>query len=42
METSHIIVYIKDFDRPVFHKTKNKNKYSFAKVVYSALVVNMY
>ena len=31
-------VYIKDFDRFMFHKTKNKNK----KIVYSLLVVKMY
>ena len=30
-------VYIKDFDRFMFHKTKNKNK----KVVYSVLVVKV-
>ena len=38
-------VYIKDFDRLMFHKTnkkpKNKKK-TFAKVVYSVLVVKMY
>ena len=33
-------VYIKDFDIFTFHKTKNKN--TFAKVVYSVLVVKMY
>ena len=33
-------VYIKDFDRSMFHKTKNKNKK--LKVVYSVLVVKMY
>ena len=31
-------VYIKDFNRFMFHKTKN----TFAKVVYSVLVVKMY
>ena len=31
-------VYIKDFDRFMFHKTKNKNKKGFAEVVYSVLV----
>ena len=31
METSHIIVYMKDFDRPMFQKTKNKNKIYFCK-----------
>ena len=37
-------VYIKDFERFIFHKTKNKNKTlaTFARVVYSALVVKMY
>ena len=34
-------VYIKDFDRVMFHKAKNKNKKYFAKVVYSVLVVKM-
>ena len=34
-------VYIKDFDRFMFHKTKNKTKNTFAKVVYSVLVVKM-
>ena len=34
-------VYIKDFDRFMFHKTKAKpkTKNTFARVVYSALVV---
>ena len=35
-------VYIKDFDRFMFHKTKNKNKNGFGKVVYSVLVVKIY
>ena len=34
-------VYINDFDRFMFHKTKNKNKKYFSKVVYSVLVVKM-
>ena len=34
-------VYTKDFDRFMFHKTKNKTKNTFAKVVYSVLVVKM-
>ena len=34
-------MYIKDFDRFMFRKTKNNNKKTFAKVVYSALVVKM-
>ena len=34
-------VYIKNFDRFMFHKTKNKNKKYFAKVVYSVLVVKI-
>ena len=33
-------VYIKDFGKFMFHKTKTKN--TFAKVVYSVLVVKMY
>ena len=35
-------VYIKDFDRFMFSKRKNKKKIIFAKVVYSVLVVKMY
>ena len=36
-------VYIKDFDRFMFYKTKkNKTKNTFAKVVYSVLVVKVY
>ena len=40
-------VYIKDFGRFMFHKTKNektknKQKKTFANVVYSVLVVKMY
>ena len=35
-------VYIKDFDRFMLHKTKNKNKKTFPRVVYSVLVVKMY
>ena len=35
-------VYIKDFDRFMFHKTKNTNKNGFVKVVYSVLVVKVY
>ena len=31
-------VYIKDFNRFMFHKTKNKIKNGFVKVVYSVLV----
>ena len=34
-------VYIKDFNRFMFHKTKNKIKNGFAEVVYSVLVVKM-
>ena len=34
-------VYIKDFNRFIFHKTKNKNKNGFVKVVYSVLVKKM-
>ena len=32
-------VYIKDFDRFMFPKTKNKTKNTFAKIIYSVLVV---
>ena len=35
-------VYIKDFNRFMFHKTKNKNKSSFVEVVYNVLVVKRY
>ena len=31
-------VYITDFDRFMFHKTRNKNKNGFVKVLYSVLV----
>ena len=34
-------VYIKDFNRFMFHKTKIKAKNGFVKVVYSALVAKM-
>ena len=34
-------VCTKDFDRFMFHKTKNKPKNTIAKVAYSVLVVNM-
>ena len=34
-------VYIKDFNRFMFHKTKNKNKNGFVEVVYSVLVAKM-
>ena len=34
-------VYIKDFNRFMFDKTKNKNKKYLAKVVYSVLVVKI-
>ena len=30
-DKSHYVVYIKDFDRFMFHKTKNKNKKHFCK-----------
>ena len=39
---SHYVVYINDFDRFMFHKTKNKNKNTFAKVVFNVFVVKMY
>ena len=35
-------VYIKYFDRFMFHKTKNKNKKWFFRSVYSVLVVKLY
>ena len=35
-------MYIKDFDRFMSHKTKNKKKNTFAKVAYSVLVIKMY
>ena len=34
-------VYIKEFDRFMFHKTKSKNKNGFVKGVYSVLVAKM-
>ena len=34
-------VYIKDFYRFMFHKTKLKTKNTFAKVVYSVVVVEI-
>ena len=34
-------VYIKDFNKFMFQKTKNENKKSFARVVGSVLVVKM-
>ena len=40
-ENKSYYVYIKNFDRFMFHKTKNKNKKYFAKVVYSVLVVKI-
>ena len=40
-ESKSHYVYIKDFDKFVFHKTKNKNN-TFEKVVYSVLVGKMY
>ena len=35
-------VYIKDFNRLMFSKTKNKNKKHFCIVVYSVLVVKIF
>ena len=35
-------VYVKDFDRFMFHKTKNKNKKYFCKKEKKCLVVKMY
>ena len=34
-------VYIKDFDRFMFNKTKHKGKNTFVKVVYIVLAVKM-
>ena len=39
-DKSHYL-YIKNFDRFMFHKTKNKNKNAFVEVVYSVLVAKM-
>ena len=33
--------YIKDFDRFMFHKTKNKSKNGFVKVIYRVLVAKV-
>ena len=38
---SHYL-YIKDFNRFMFNKTKNKNKKYFCEIVYSVLEVKMY
>ena len=35
-------VYVKDFDRYMFHKTNNKNKKYFCKICFSVLVVKMH
>ena len=35
-------VYIKDFDRFMFNKTKYKEKKTFLNIVYSVLVVKVY
>ena len=40
-DKSHYI-YVKDFDRFMFHKTKIKIKNGFVKVVCSVLVVKIY
>ena len=40
-ESKSHYVYIKDFNRFMFQKTKNENKNSFARVVGSVLVVKM-
>ena len=39
-DKSHYM-YINNFDRFMFNKTKNKSKKYFAKVVYNVLVVKM-
>ena len=41
IENKSHYVYIKYFDRFMFHKTKNKNKNTFARAVYSVSVVKM-
>ena len=41
-ENNSHYVYIKDFDRFMFNKTKNKNKNTFVKVVCIVLVVKVY
>ena len=35
-------VYMKDFDRFMFHKTKKETKNGFGRVLYSVLVVKKY
>ena len=40
-EKSHY-VYIKDFDRFIFYKTKIKKKHGFVEVIYSILVLKVY
>ena len=35
-------VYLKDFGRSLFHKTKNKKKTGFVELTYSVLVVKVY
>ena len=35
-------VYIKDFNRFIFHKTKKTKKKGFVEVAYNALVVKMF
>ena len=37
MKTSHIYVYIKDFDRFMFQKTKSKSKKYFSKICLQCL-----
>ena len=41
VDKSHY-VYIKDFNTFMFHKTKNKNKNGFVKVVYNVLMVKIF
>ena len=41
VDKSHY-VYIKDFNKFMFHKTKNKNKNGFVKVVYNVLMVKIF
>ena len=35
-------VYIKNFERLMFNKTKNKNKNTFVDIVYNVLAVNVF
>ena len=41
-ESKSRYIYVKDFDRFIFHKTKNKNKKYFFKSCLQCLVIKMY